>query len=180
MIRPMRFISTLVFVAILAACGSDTPTGTGAPAAASATQGRFALSLVVERATVSQQEAVAAAATLTLLAPGGATFSGSNTLVGFEFAEVGGKGRHVIPVSDDVCAPHRLTSNTPIVVPIAKSGAVVEGADADWYRSFLTDPLVHLPVGDWDITALAQFFDGQNCVGQKLDMRVTVRVRVTG
>lgn len=179
MIRPMRFISTLALAAILAACGSSTPDATGAPAAASTTQGRFALSFAVERATVGREEAIAAAATLTLLAPGGATFSGSNTLVGFEFAEVGGKGRHVVPVSDDVCAPHRLTTKTPVVVPIAKSGAVVEGPDADWYRSFLTDPLVHLPAGDWDITALAQFHDGQACTGQKIDMRVTVRVHVT-
>ncbi|MBI2781204.1 MAG: hypothetical protein HYX55_05355 [Chloroflexi bacterium] len=175
----MRLLSTLALVAVLAACGGDAPTATAGPAAASTTQGRFALSFAIERSTVSQSAAIAGAATLTLLAPGGATFSGSSTLVGFEFAEVGGKARHVVPVWDDVCAPHRLTTNTPIVVPIAKSGTVVEGPDAAWYRTFLTDPLVHLPSGDWDITALAQFFDGQNCVGQKLDMRVTVRVHVT-
>jgi hypothetical protein len=170
----------LVLALVLAACGSNdgTPGPTG-PLAASATEGRFALAFTVDSATVPSSAEITGTARLTLLAPGGATFSGSNSILGFEFSEVGGHHRLVAPVFDAVCAPHRITSNTPIDSPIVKSGAVIEGPDADWYRQFLGDPTVKLPAGDWDITANADFFDGQGCTGQHLNMRATVRVHVT-
>ena len=57
-------------------------------------------------------------------------------------------------------------------------GAVVDGPNADWYRQFLQDPSVHLPTGEWDLTASTAFFDGQGCSGPRFDMQVTVRVHV--
>jgi hypothetical protein len=169
----------LVLALILVACGSNdgTPGPTG-PATASATQGRFSLTFTVASATVHSRDEITGLARLTLLAPGGVTFSGSNTILGFEFSEVGGNHRLVAPAFDAVCAPHRITGNTPIDSPIVKSGAVVEGPDAAWYRQFLTGSTVKLPAGDWDITAIGDFFDGQGCVGQHLDIRATVRVHV--
>ena len=170
----------LVLALVLAACGSSdgTPGPTG-PAAASVTQGRFTLTFTIASASVHSRDEIAGTARLSLLAPGGVTFSGSNTILGFEFSEVGGRHRLVSPVFDAVCAPHRITGNTPIDSSIVKSGATVEGADADWYRQFLSDPTVKLPAGDWNITAIGDFFDGQGCVGQHLSMRATVLVHVT-
>ena len=170
----------LILALVLAGCGSNegTPGPTG-PVSASVIQGRFTLTFTIPSASVPSSTEIDGMARVALLAPGGATFSGSNTIFGFEFSEVGGHHRLVSPVFDGVCAPHRITSNTPLDSPIVKSGAIVEGPDAEWYRQFLTDPSIKLPAGDWDITANADFYDGQGCTGQHLNMRATVRVHVT-
>lgn len=177
----MRRPIALVIALVVGACGSgSTALGTPDPASVTTTQGRFALAFAIERSTVRPTDEVAGTATLTLVAPGGATITGSSDLVTFEFAEVGGAGRDVVPAAPSDCAPHEVVSGGGLETPIAKSGAVVDGPNADWYRQFLQDPLVHLPAGDWEITAIATFFDGRNCSGQPYDLRSTVRVHVIG
>src|SRR5512143_3600428 len=167
---------------VLAACGSGSTTPVDVspdPASATPTQGRFAMGFAVERVTLRSGDEVKGTATLSLLSPGGATISGSSTLIVFEFTEVGGLGRQVVPVWPTDCAPHRLTTRTPIVAPIAKSGTVPDGPNADWVRQFLADPVVHLPKGDWDITAMASLFDAQACTGLGLPLQTTLRVHVS-
>jgi hypothetical protein len=177
----MRRSLVLLIALVVGACGGGgTPLGTPDPATSTVTQGRFALAFAIERGTVRPTDVVVGAATLTLLTPGGATVTGSSDMVTFEFAEVGGAGRDVVPAAPSDCAPHVVTSSGGVVTPIAKSGAVVDGPNADWYRQFLQDPLVHLPAGDWDITAIATFIDGKGCSGAPYDLRATVRVHVTG
>lgn len=170
----------LVLALIVSACGGSSALGTPDPATSTVTQGKFALTFTIDRATVHPTDSVTGAATLTLLAPGTDTFSGPSALVNFEFAEVGGAGRDVVPVIAQDCTVHAVASQEGIVTQIAKSGSVVDGPNADWYRQFLADPLVHLPAGDWDITAIAGFVDGRGCSGQSYDMRVTIRVHVIG
>lgn len=179
MIPPMARLLTLVLALVLVGCGSGdaTPSAAG-PATSSVTQGRFTLSFTVAQSSVRSRDEITGTAQLALIAPGGATFSGPGTLIGFEFSEVGGNRRHVVPVFDADCSPHRVTSTSPLDSPIVKTGSVVEGPDAAWYRQFLADQAVKLPAGDWDIAATASFFDGQSCTGQHLDMRATVRVHV--
>jgi hypothetical protein len=177
----IRRPATLIFALLLAACGprQTTPADvTPDPASTTTTQGRFAASFTIDRVTVRPGDEVRGSATLSLLTPGGATITGSSDLFAFEFTEVGGEGRHVIPVRVSDCGTQLVTSTAPIVTQILKSGAVVDGPNADWYRQFLQDPVVHLPKGEWDVTASAMFFDGQACTGQNLDMRATIRVHV--
>jgi hypothetical protein len=174
----MKRAAILLLALILAACGSAPVASTFVPVTASSTSGKFVLSFSIERGTVRPNEAIVGIATLSLLGPGGATITGSGTLFGFEFSEIGGSGRHVEPVNDAVCAPHRLTSTSPLSSEILKSGAILDGPNAAWYREFLTDPLVHLPKGDWDITVTSTFFDAEGCSGPKFDLRTTVRVHV--
>jgi hypothetical protein len=186
MISPMRrlpavhfLVALLVVASLVAACGESAPSASAGPASASVTQGRFTLTFTLERATVRARDEIVGHASVALLAPGAATVTGAGTFVGYEFTEVGGKARHVEPVFDLTCAPHQVTSGSPTELPIIKSGAWVDGPDAAWYRDFFADPAVKLPAGDWDITAIAQFYDGRSCAGQHLDMRATVRVHVT-
>jgi len=177
----MRYAAALLVVLVLAACGpgNTTPANvTPDPASATTIQGRFALAFAIERATVRPGDEVKGKATLSLLSPGGATISGSSTVIAFEFTQVGGEGRHVVPVRPGDCAPSRVTSNVQMVAPITKSGAVVDGPDADWYRAFFNDPVLHLTKGEWDVTADAAFFDGEDCRGQPIELRTTVRVHV--
>ena len=101
-------------------------------------------------------------------------------MLAFSFHEVGGAGRSVEPVFTADCVPHRIGVERPITSTIVKSGAVSGSEpDAAYKRSFLDDPLVHLPIGTWDITAQAGFVDGANCEGPGHSIRATVRVRVT-
>jgi hypothetical protein len=96
------------------------------------------------------------------------------------FQEVGGH-REIGPAWDTVCASARLAADSPITRPIRKSGGYSnDQPDADFYRSFFADPLVRLPAGDWDISAIAEFIDGRDCgAGDHYSMRATVRVHVT-
>jgi hypothetical protein len=75
-----------------------------------------------------------------------------------------------------------LAIDRPIVRAIRKSGGYGEDQpDAEFYRSFFADPLVRLPVGDWDIRAVAEFIDDRDCsIGTNHSMAVTLRVHITG
>jgi hypothetical protein len=149
------------------------------PATASMTIGRFVLDFTIDRTTVRPKDTITGLAKVSLLGPTGATVSGSSTMFGFEFFEIGGSNRHVVPVFDADCAPHRLTANGPLESPILVTGSAPQGdPNAAWYREFLAAAKVHLPIGDWDVIASASFFDGQNCAGQHVDLRATVRVHV--
>lgn len=172
----------LLVALILGACDSGPAATMSAPIAASDLSGRFALSFTIEHGTVRPSDVVVGAATLTLVGPGGATISGPSPFVGFEFTEVGGSHRQVGFATDAVCEPHRVTSNSPIVTPITKpAGAgIPAGPDGDWYRKFLADPLLHLPAGDWDVTASSTLFDASGCSGAPVNLRVTLRVHVVG
>jgi hypothetical protein len=80
----------------------------------------------------------------------------------FEFDEVGGS-RRVVPVSDAVCTVGDLNAQNPIIVPLTKSGGwVPEDPNAGFLQSFFANPQIRLPAGDWTITAIASFSEG-NC-----------------
>lgn len=172
----------LVLAFALLGCGpSDVtpPEVSPDPATASMTAGRFVLDFTIDRATVRPRDNVTGLARLSLLGPVGVTVTGSSTTFGFEFFEVGGAHRHVVPVFDADCAPHRLTPNGPLETKILKTGSVPAGdPNAAWYRDFLTGQVVNLPVGEWDVTVSTSFFDGQGCAGPPVDLRATVRVHV--
>ena len=149
------------------------------PATASMTVGRFVLDFTIDRTTVRPRDAITGKARVSLLGPAGATLSGSSTMFGFEFFEVGGLMRHVVPVVDADCAPHRLTANTPLESKILVTGSIPQGdPNEEWYREFLAARTINLPVGEWDVSVSSSFFDGQGCTGQKIDLLATVRVHV--
>lgn len=165
-------------VLALAACGPAPASGPIPPtgrAEATTLDGRFQLGFAIDRATVRPDEPITGTAMLQLLVAGGVTLTGSSDLFAFDVLEVGGEGRHVAPVRPADCAPHRLVSTAPLTSPIVKSGA----SDGGFGASFLRGDDVLLPKGDWDITAVAQFTDGDACRGQAHNIRATVRVHVT-
>lgn len=179
-------VASLLAVAVLAlagaACGSPgetldpaAPTGR---VAASAVDGRFQFTFAVERGVVRSGQVLTGEATLGLLVPGGVTLSGAGIMIGFDFLEVGGERRHVAPVWEADCRLHRVLTDTPILSPILKSGAV-EGPHADFLRDFLRGTDVRLPKGTWDITAIAKFYEGEGCRGLLHTVQGTVRIHVT-
>jgi hypothetical protein len=117
--------STLVLVSILAfaaaACGGpgqtidpSAPTGR---VEASAVDGRFGVTIAIDRGVVRSSEAITGEARLQLQMPGGANLSGPSSLFVFDFLEVGGEGRHVAPVWDAGCthigSPRTRRSSRP-------------------------------------------------------------------
>ena len=78
------------------------------------------------------------------------------------------------------CAPHDISTDHPLTSAITKSGGWSgEEPNAAFYRSFFADPIVRLPVGDWDITAIAQFVDGEGCPGAAHELQATLRLRIS-
>lgn len=174
----------MAFVALCSiGCGTSNTTGadvTPDPQTASAIDGRFEVRLTVNRTTLKPGDNVAGTAELWLKAGGSGVLSGSSQLFSFEFVEVGGQQRSVVPVLDSDCSPHQLGTETPLTSPIYKSGAPGDGANGDFVRQFLQGDTINLPAGTWDITAVAGFSEGRSCGGLPHRIRSTVRVTVNG
>lgn len=104
----------------------------------------------------------------------------ANGPIEFAFREIDGQ-REMGPAYDTVCASAVLDTARPIVRAIRKSGGYGEDQpDAEFYRDFFADPLVRLPAGDWDVSAVAEFIDDRDCsIGTHHSMAVTIRVHIT-
>ena len=77
---------------------------------------------------------------------------------------------------------HRLPGVASALCPkgVRKSGGFsADDPNADFYRSFFADPLVHLPAGDWTLTAVASLVDGYGGSGESYTLRAAVLVHVT-
>jgi hypothetical protein len=168
---------------VAAACGPSTTTPadvTPDPKTAFAPAGRFEVRFTVDRTTLRTGDNISGTAELRLKGGGSGVLSGSSDLFAFEFMEVGGQQRAVAPVVSTDCSPHLVGADRPLMSPIVKSGAVVDGnPNAQFVRQFLEGTEIHLPVGTWDITAVAGFVDGRSCSGQPYAIRATVRVTVS-
>jgi hypothetical protein len=179
---PRRFAIVLaIFLAACAATPSPTssPSLTGPPATAEDVEGLFHLAFTLPRTTWSVGESIEGQSQLSLSAGAPVTIVGSGGgVLGFGFAEVGGR-RQMGPAWTADCANHPLAADRPIVSPITKSGGYSDDQpDAAFYRAFFADPLIHLPAGEWDITAVAEFVE-RECGGPGHTLEATIRVRVT-
>ncbi len=175
---------TILLVLALAACDSSTPTSPPAPSSspvtATDTQGRFRLTFQMPRDTWATSESLTGQAQLALTQGASAALSGSGSgPLGFAFAEVGGT-RQMGPGWTADCAQHSLSADAPISSGFRKSGGWSDDQpDAAFYRGFFNDPLVHLPPGTWDISAIASFIDGAGCRGADIELQATIRVTIT-
>ncbi len=174
---PRRF--AIVLAVILGACAGSTPSTTDSPATAEDAEGLFHLAFTLPRTTWGAGESIEGQSRLSLSAVGPVTIVGpGGGVLGFGFAEVGGR-RQMGPAMTADCATHWIAGDEPILSPITKSGGYsTDGPDAAFYRAFFADPLVHLPAGEWDITAVAEFAEDE-CGGPAHSLKATIRVRVT-
>ena len=146
---------------------------------ASSTSGPFKLELVLPRVDWKSDEPVTGAVTLSYGGPQPATIWGSSDFLNFGYAEVGGP-HHVEPAGRADCRRRTIDTATPISEPLSKSGGFSEDdPDVAWLRSFLTAPDVRLVAGMWDVTAFAEFNEGDQCAAGGRSMKATVRVTVT-
>ena len=180
----MRRLTFLAILVLVAGCGPGTTTPadvTPDPQTAIAQSGRFTVAFTVDRTTLRTGDSITGKAELSVIAGNSGLLSGPNEIFTFEFVEVGGQQRRALPATDDVCAPHQIGLDSPLTTPMYKSGGIAGDADpnAAFLREFLPGEAIHLPAGEWDITAIASFADGRACAGQPFSIRATVRVRVS-
>jgi hypothetical protein len=141
--------------------------------------GPFRLTLELPKATWHADEPITGAATLSVTELKAALLGGSGGgFIVFDYREVGGR-RHVEAVSTADCAPHAIGPAEPISEPLGKSGGWDDtDPNAAFYRAFLQGPDVRLPPGQWQITAIATFIDGEGCDGQRYSMETPVTITV--
>lgn len=180
-----RILVALALVAGVAssACGAVvTPAASPSPPAGHAelVDGPFRLTFDMPRTQWSAADPITATAALELVGVGGPTVSGSGSgLIGFEYLQVDGP-HHVVPASTADCRPYRLEAGRPLSSALAKSGGFTDqDPDAAFLRAFFADPVVHLPAGRWQITAIAAFAEGADCTGPSHSIRVPITIEVT-
>jgi hypothetical protein len=145
---------------------------------ASSTSGAFKLELALPKVEWKSDEPLSGTATLSYGGPNPTKIYGSGGLIGFRFTQIDGSHK-VEPVSTADCRRYEIDPATPINAPLSKSGATSpEDPDFDFLQTFLTAPDVHLPAGTWDVTALANFDEG-DCGPGGHSIAATVRVTVT-
>jgi hypothetical protein len=149
------------------------------PAPATQTDGPFRLELALPRQVWRATDVITGTATLSYAGAGPTTVSGSGSgVIAFAYAEVGGN-RRVDPAWRMDCRPYPLDPTAPITAGLSKSGAF-DGNEADvaFLRAFLTtDPgVIRLPAGTWDVSAVAEFLEGDHCSGGSHAMTASVRI----
>ncbi|MGD0122641.1 MAG: hypothetical protein ABSC46_08790 [Candidatus Limnocylindrales bacterium] len=159
-----RLIAAGAFCIVASACGlgpvppaSAGPT-TSVPARAEDSQGSFRLVLELPKTEWHTNEAITGEATLSVIGSEAVYYgsSGSGPIL-FSFDQLDGN-RHMSGPETADCRWRRLEPGIPVSSPIRKSGPGF-GPDAkpsDFDRWWATDPEIHLPPGEWRITAIAE------------------------
>jgi len=162
---------------------SRSPDSAGSASAdAEASDGPFELAFSLPTTSWSAGEPIDGTAILSVAAPVEVGGSGGG-LLGFTYDEIGGLGRHMEWVTTADCRPYQLDPGQPVSSSLTKAGGYSPGASgADFYASFFADPAVHLPAGDWTITALARFIgfsSDQGCHLPSHDLSAPITIHVT-
>jgi hypothetical protein len=161
-------------------CVSGPAGPSPAPPSARTVDGSFTLTFEMAKSAWAPSEAIQGSATLSYAGSGRLELwsSGAGPL-NFGYAEVGGN-RNMGPAWTADCKQASIEPGSPIASALGKSGGWNgEDPNAPFYRSFFADPQVHLPAGDWDVTAVASFSEGA-CGGVQHELKATIRIHVTG
>jgi hypothetical protein len=66
-------------------------------------------------------------------------------------------------------------------VPFEKSaGWSQDDPNADFYRDWSADPLLHLPAGTWLVTAYSNFMVGGGCSGESVELQTSIVITIVG
>jgi len=178
----------LAWMLLLTSCATGAPSATPASlepiASNTVTSGPYRLTLVVDEPTHTANDIIDGVASLVATDGDDHVVCGAiGGLFGFGFGEVGGT-RHMDPVRDAGAAPYTISSGAPLTSHLQKSGGYTpDDPNAGFYQQWLSDPVLRLPAGTWEIKAWVQLFEGScNDIGPNdvRDLWATVRVIVTG
>jgi hypothetical protein len=83
------------------------------------------------------------------------------------------------PGWNEPCLNHQLRAGEPLIVPYEKSAGWSQGdPNANFYRDWSADPLLHLPAGTWLVTAYSDFSVGIGCAGERVQMQAAIVITV--
>lgn len=180
-----RLLGTaLCLVVAGCATGPASPSAIGrastTPARAVDSQGQYQLVFELPRTDWRASDAITGEATLSLIGSDGVDFGASGSgPIAFAFDEVGGS-RHVGWTLTADCRLYHLNAGQSISSPIKKSGEYSGDAPpSDFNRWFMTDPLIHLPAGDWTITATVDPSSWPCSASVRYSLHAAVLVHVT-
>lgn len=177
-----------IFGVSVAGCGatpSSSPSADAIPvpssgpiARAEASQGPYRLVFELEAAAFAVDEPIDGRAWLEVAggAPVELRASGSG-LVLFELREIGGTRGMGGWTAD--CRRYEVAGRTEPVAIKKSGGYSTDDPDAAWYIGFFNDPLLRLPAGRWELTALADFTEGE-CGGPRVELRAPITITVGG
>jgi hypothetical protein len=133
--------------------GSPPATSGTDPARAEDTAGQFSLTLELPHTDWKSSDSITGLATISYLGSGEVQVGLSGDVATFSFDELGGC-RHMGGVNPADLVIHPISADKPITTPITKTMAMMGGdPNASFCLSWAKDPLLHLPAGDWTITA---------------------------
>lgn len=177
---PLFSLLAAVFLAACSAAPSPTPTAPDVAAGSASGQG-VTLAVTAEPAVASPGQRLDVEAVVTNDGDEPLVLSGSGGgFVFFSVTRVEDGLTSGEPAWTDDCVPHVLAAEEPTVVPFAKSGGwSEEDPNADFLRTYFADPDLSLPEGTWRIDVATAATIGEACVGPRLELAVSVVVRVT-
>lgn len=163
--------------------GSDAQPGPTTPELAAGTVSGhgMTLSVTAEPAVVAAGEPIDVQAVVTNDGAEPIVLSGSGAgFVFFSVTRVEDGLTSGEPVMTSDCAPHVVPPREPVTVPFSKSGAWSdEDPNAAFLRTYLADPELTLPSGTWQIDISTAATIGEHCVGEPLDLTLSLIVTVT-
>ncbi len=159
------------------------PTGVlleGSPVAGANDDGQFKLTIEADQERYRVGQLIAITSTLMYLGPNaGITVSGSGTGLVLFALERSDPALRTEPAGTSDCRRSEIPAGIGIDHPFVKTGGW-SGDDpaADFYRAYFASPELRLPAGAWTITAVANFNEGPDCVGQLHNLSASVKVSV--
>ncbi len=144
----------LVLAAVLGACSND-PAPATPPTSVAQGQG-FVLAMAVPADHFAVGQAIDVRTTLTWTGPApNVTIWGSGMgPVGFLYEELTGRQRKIGGLMTADCSQHHYIRGIATPIPVGKSAAwSADDPEASFFEEFAKDPLLHLPAGQWRITA---------------------------
>jgi hypothetical protein len=156
-------VVAVVFCGFAAGCGpSPAPSANAGPtrtvpARAEDSQGSLRLVFELPKSEWRANEAISGEATLSVIGSDAVDYGspGSGPIM-FSFDQIDGD-RHMSSPEFPDCRWRRLEPGIPVSSPIRKGGSYGPSAQpSDFDRWWATDPELHLPPGEWRITAIAE------------------------
>lgn len=189
----MQRLVSLASVAVAVAACSVTPTptpigpntqpGPTAPQLAAGTVSGhgMTLSVTAEPAVVAAGQRIEVEAVVTNDGAEPITLSGSGSgFVFFSVTRIEDGLTSGEPAMTGDCAPHVVNPGRPIIVPFSKSGGwSEEDPNAGFLRTYFAEPELTLPSGTWRIDVTSAATIGEGCVGEGLDLALSLIVTVT-
>ena len=72
-----------------------------------------------------------------------------------------------------------LRQNEPIELPFSKSGLGLSDADGEFWQAWRSDPVLRLPAGTWEISAMTEFSFAMDCSVAGPTLRPSITIVVT-